>query len=95
VGRDPATVEVTHLTSALPVADRASLRKEVDRLRDRNTSAEAYMARHNAGTVDDLSELFTSYAEAGASHSVVSLPTVWEEGSIEIFADVIASFAHP
>jgi hypothetical protein len=25
----------------------------------------------------------------------VSLPTVWEEGSIEIFADVIASFAHP
>ena len=53
------------------------------------------MARHNAGTVDDLLELFTSYAEAGASHSVVSLPTVWEEGSIEIFADVIASFAHP
>lgn len=95
VGRDPATVEVTHLTSALPVADRASLRKEVDRLRDRNTSAEAYMARHNAGTVDDLLGLFTSYAEAGASHSVVSLPTVWEEGSIEIFADVIASFAHP
>jgi F420-dependent oxidoreductase-like protein len=95
VGRDPAAVEVTHLTNALPAPDRASLRREVDRLRDRNTSAETYMARQGAGTVDDLVELFTAYSEAGADHSIVSMPTVWEEGSVETFADVIASFAHP
>ena len=89
--RDPAEVEVTHLTNALPAPDRNSLRERVDLLRGRNTSAEEYMARSNAGTVDDLVELFTAYGEAGASHSIVAMPDVSMEGSIETFAGVIAS----
>jgi F420-dependent oxidoreductase-like protein len=91
--RDPASVGVTHLTNALAVAGRKELRERVDRLRDRNTSAEQYMARSNAGTVEDLVELFGRYAAAGADHSVVAIPVVWEEGSVETFGDVIEKFA--
>jgi F420-dependent oxidoreductase-like protein len=91
--RDPAEVEVTHLTNALAAPDRQTLRERVERLRDRNTSIEAVMKRHNAGTVDDLVELFTAYSAAGADHSIVAIPDVWQEGSIEAFGDVIAEFA--
>jgi F420-dependent oxidoreductase-like protein len=91
--RDPADIEVTHLTNALAAADRTSLRETLDRLRDRNTTAEQMARRVNAGTPEDLVALFRSYAEAGADHSIVSLPHVAEPGSIEAFADVIDSFA--
>jgi alkanesulfonate monooxygenase SsuD/methylene tetrahydromethanopterin reductase-like flavin-dependent oxidoreductase (luciferase family) len=91
--RDPADVEVTHLTNALAAPDRQTLRERVDRLRDRNTSAETFMKRHNAGTVDDLVALFAAYSAAGADHSIVAIPDVWEEGSIETFGEVIAGFA--
>jgi hypothetical protein len=37
--------------------------------------------------------LFSAYADAGASHSIVALPDVHLEGSIEAFADVIAGLA--
>jgi len=91
--RDPAEVEVTHLTNGLAAPDRQTLRERVDRLRDRNTTAETFMKRHNAGTVDDLVALFAAYSAAGADHSIVAIPDVWEEGSIETFGEVIAGFA--
>ena len=91
--RDPAEVEVTHLTNALAAPDRQTLRERVERLRDRNTSADAFMKRHNAGTVEDMVELFTAYSAAGADHSIVAIPDVWSEGSLETFGDVIAEFA--
>jgi F420-dependent oxidoreductase-like protein len=90
--RDPEEIEVTHLTNVLAAPDRAALRMRVERLRGRNTTAEEYMSAFNAGTVDDLIALFTSFDEAGASHSIVSMPDVATEGSIESFAEVIASF---
>jgi len=93
--RDPSTVEVTHLTNSLVAEDRTALRARVERLRDRNTPAEQYMKRHNAGTSDDLEALFAGYSDAGAQHSIVSLPDVAMEGSIEVFADVISRFASP
>ena len=95
VGRDPADVEVTHLTTALAADDRKALRDTVDRLRDRNTGADDYLKRVNAGTVEDLVTLFRAYSEAGANHSIISMPDVSEEGSIERFADVIASLSSP
>ncbi|HXV70590.1 MAG TPA: TIGR03560 family F420-dependent LLM class oxidoreductase [Acidimicrobiia bacterium] len=93
--RDPATIEVTHLTNSLVAEDRTALRARVERLRDRNTPAEQYMKRHNAGTADDLEVLFAGYSDAGADHSIVSLPDVAMAGSIEAFADVISRFASP
>jgi F420-dependent oxidoreductase-like protein len=91
MGRDPATVEVTHLATALAAPDRKALRERVEVLRDRNTPAERFMQRANAGTPDDLATLFNSYHEAGAAHSIVALPDVATDGSIESFGDVIAA----
>lgn len=93
VGRDPETVQVTHLTNVVAAASRSDLRDRVERLRDRNTPAEAFMKRNNAGTVDDLVELFTRYASGGAHHSIVAIPDVIADGSIETFGEVIATFA--
>jgi F420-dependent oxidoreductase-like protein len=93
LGRDPGEVEVTHLTNALAGPDRKTMRERVDRLRSRNTTAESFMKRHNAGTVDDLLELFAAYSAAGSSHSIVAIPDVWDEGSIETFGGVIKGLA--
>lgn len=92
VGRDPDQIEVTHLTSVMTAPDRKTLAGRIDQLRDRNTSPDDYARRHNAGTVDDLVGLFDGYSQAGANHSIVSLPDVALEGSLEAFGDVIASF---
>lgn len=93
--RDPGDIEVTHLTNVLAGADRKDLRARVDRLRGRNTTPEEYARRNNAGTVDDLTELFAAYHAAGASHSIVAIPDVAAPGSIETFGDVIGSLGPP
>ncbi len=90
--RDPAEVEVTHLTDALAAADRRALRNRIEELRGRNTTAEEYGAAYNAGTPAELVDLFSRYGEAGASHSIVALPDVHLAGSIEAFAAVIEHF---
>lgn len=94
-GRDPAEVEVTHLTNAMVAGDRKELRRKVDRARGRNQSPDDYGRRHHAGTVDDLVTLFSSYAAAGADHSIIAMPDVAEEGSVERFAEVITTLASP
>jgi F420-dependent oxidoreductase-like protein len=94
-GRDPGTVEVTHLTRAMVGHDRRDLAERVDRGRNRDQSIAAYSERNNAGTVDDLVGLFDSFHNAGATHSIVSLPDVAEAGSLEAFGDVIARFDQP
>jgi F420-dependent oxidoreductase-like protein len=95
VDRDPDEIEVTHLVDAMVAPDRKALREQVERLRGRNTTAESFMTRHNAGTVDDHLEHFAAYQEAGAVHSMVSLPDAHLEGSIEAFGQVIAGMARP
>jgi F420-dependent oxidoreductase-like protein len=91
VERDPAEIEVTHLTNVVAAPDRKALRDRIEQLRGRST-VEDYSRRNNAGTPDDHLELFTAYSEAGASHSIVSLPDVHLGGSIEAFAEVITAF---
>ncbi|MGB7860295.1 MAG: TIGR03560 family F420-dependent LLM class oxidoreductase, partial [Acidimicrobiia bacterium] len=92
VGRDPADIEVTHLTRTMADIDAKALRKRIDRLRERNTTAEEYAARYNAGTIEDLTGLFTAYGDAGAQHSIVSLPDPTNPDAIARFGDVIANF---
>ena len=91
VDRDPAEIEVTHLITALVAPDRKSLRDRIEALRGRNTSAEEFSRRNNAGTAEDHMDLFSEYSAAGASHSIVSMPDVHIEGSIEAFAEVITT----
>lgn len=94
VGRDPASIEVTHLITAMAAESRTALRERIDRLRGRSTSIEQYAGRANAGTVDDMLGLFTAYADAGADHSIVALPDVHIDGSIEAFGEVITRMSH-
>ncbi|HSM46107.1 MAG TPA: TIGR03560 family F420-dependent LLM class oxidoreductase [Acidimicrobiia bacterium] len=90
--REPDDIEVTHLTNVLAGADRKDLRARVNRLRGQNTTPEEYARRNNAGTVDDLSELFAAYHAAGAVHSIVAIPDVTAPGSVETFGEVIDNF---
>jgi F420-dependent oxidoreductase-like protein len=95
IERDPDEVEVTHLVDAMVASDRKALRERVDRLRGRNTTVEQFMARHNAGLVEDQLEHFAAYHQAGASHSMVVLPDAHLEGSIETFGLVIGAMTRP
>lgn len=89
IGRDPAEIEVTHLTSTLVATDRRSLVARVDQVRDRNTSRDQFLTANNGGTIDDVVGLFASYHGAGAHHSIISMADVSLEGSIETFGEVI------
>jgi F420-dependent oxidoreductase-like protein len=95
IDRDPDEIEVTHLVNVMTTPDRKALRERVDLLRGRNVSAEAFMARHNAGTIEDQLEHLAAYHRAGAGHSIVAMPDVHLEGSIEAFGAVIAAMSHP
>jgi F420-dependent oxidoreductase-like protein len=95
IERNPSEIEVSHLVNVMAATDRDSLRERVDQLRGRNMSAEAFMARHNAGTIEDQLDHMNGYQAAGASHSMVVMPDVHLEGSIEAFGVVIAAMHHP
>jgi F420-dependent oxidoreductase-like protein len=92
LGRDPTTVGVTHLSTALVGRDRGELDALVGRLQPNGTSPEAYRAWAGAGTVDDHIGQFRQLAEAGVGEAIVSLPDVAPE-AIERFGDVISAFA--
>jgi F420-dependent oxidoreductase-like protein len=93
IGRDPAAITVTNLTSVLVASDREALRRRIDELRPRDMSAEQYGARYHAGTVGDHVERIRSFAAAGVQHPIVSMPDVHLDGSLEAFAEVIAGSA--
>ncbi len=42
--------------------------------------------------VDDHVALFSSYSRSGAQHTIIALPDVALEGSIETIGDVISAF---
>lgn len=94
-GRDPGEVEVTHLITAMAADDRADLAARVELARARDQTAENFSARSNAGTVDDLSHLVAAYRDAGATHTIVSIPDVALPGSVEAFAPLITRFEEP
>jgi F420-dependent oxidoreductase-like protein len=92
VGRSPADVRVTHLSTSLTASSEAELSSLVDRLRGDRVSPEAYAARVNAGTVDDQIGRFRELADAGVQTAIVSLPDLSSPEPVERFAEVIAAF---
>jgi F420-dependent oxidoreductase-like protein len=94
-GRDAAEIEVTHLVDAMTAVDRSTLRSRVDQLRGRSTTFEEFAHWHNAATVEDRITDVEAYRRAGATHSIVVLPDLHLDGSIEDFADVIEYFGRP
>jgi F420-dependent oxidoreductase-like protein len=92
VGRNPADVMMTHLSTTLVGADDAHLAAFVEQRRPRRRSAEWYAASVNAGTVDDHVGRFRELAEAGAAEVIVRLPDLDDPTSLERFARVISGF---
>ncbi len=90
--RDPAEIEVTHLGTALVASSPTELAAEIDRLRPRSSSAEAYAARVNAGTAADQVGRYRELAEAGVQTAIVNFPDLTTTRPIEHFAEVIAAF---
>jgi F420-dependent oxidoreductase-like protein len=92
VGRDPADVEMTHLSTTFVGADDAHLAAFVEARRPRRRSAAWFAASVNAGTVDDQVGRFRELAEAGAAEVVVRLPDLDDPASLDRFARVISAF---
>jgi F420-dependent oxidoreductase-like protein len=92
-GRDPSTIEVTHLSTALTANDPDELAATIERLRPESIAAEAYAARTNAGTIDDHIGHYRQLAEAGVQTAIVNLPDLSGTEPVERFAEIIAAFA--
>jgi F420-dependent oxidoreductase-like protein len=88
-GRDPAEVEVTHLSTALVARTPAELADDVERRRPRHGAAR-WVRRVNPGTVEDHVLRARALRAAGVQHVIVSLPGVWDSPAVETFAQVIA-----
>lgn len=91
-GRDPAQIEVTHLSPLLAAADRADLDARVAQRRGTLTP-EAYAERALAGTVDDHVGRFRQLADAGVQTAIVSLAGLEDAADVERFAPVIDAFS--
>ncbi len=93
VGRDPAHVEVTQLSTTLVGSDAADVAGLVERTRPRRTAAERWATRTNAGTVADQIARYRQLAALGVGTAIVSLPDLAEAGAVERFAAVIDAFS--
>jgi len=92
VGRDPAQVALTHLSTALVGADDAHAAELVERLRPRRQDPGRYAASVNAGTVADHIGRCRELAEAGVSEVMVRLPDLVDADPLERMAKVISAF---
>jgi alkanesulfonate monooxygenase SsuD/methylene tetrahydromethanopterin reductase-like flavin-dependent oxidoreductase (luciferase family) len=92
VGRDPAEIEVTHLTDVLVGWDRAEVDELVAAHKPKNMPAERFASRVHAGTVDDHEARFRSFADAGVQHAIVSLADLSGPEEVERFGGLIERF---
>lgn len=82
-GRDPATVEVSHLSTVLVGRDRGEVAELVDRLRPKRRPAERFARDVNAGTVDDHLARIDRYRQAGVGTMILSVVDAGEPGAME------------
>ncbi len=92
VGRDPAEVELTVLSTALIGRDDAEVSALVERLRPRGRSAAMYAAQVHAGTVGDQVGRLRELAEAGAAEVMLRLPDLTDAEPLDRLGQVIAAF---
>ena len=92
VGRDPAEVELTHLSTVLVGRDDRHVAELVEARRPRRRSAETYAASVNAGTVADHVGRFRELAEAGVAEVMVRLPDLADPSSLDRMAEVVGAF---
>ena len=94
IGRDPAEVTVTHLSTAVVAHSRRELDASVSRLRAGAgaSTPEAMAQRLGAGTIEDQIGRYQHLAEAGVQTAIVALPDIATPGTLEAFAEVIGGF---
>lgn len=90
-GRDPESVELTHLSTALVGSDDDHVAQLVDGARGRVARPKAAVGL-NAGTVPDHIGRFRALVEAGVKEAVVRLPDPMDSSVMEQMAKVIAAF---
>jgi len=95
VGRDPAEVRVTHLSTAVAAPSARELAADVERLKRGPVPSEIVLDHLGAGTVDDQIGRYRDLAEAGVQTAIVALPDVATPGALEAFGEVIAAFPPP
>jgi hypothetical protein len=88
VGRDPATIEVTHLSSVrmLPGGERAVAAgpSSGGSGRGRRGGVQAV-----TGTVEDHVLRARALQAAGVQHMIVSIDGVWDSPALDLFAEVV------
>jgi F420-dependent oxidoreductase-like protein len=89
VGRDPAEISVSHLSTVLVGLDSAHVRALVDQTRPPKVTAERHARTVNAGTVDQHVERVGRYVSSGVDHVIVSLPDVHDPAALERYRHVI------
>jgi hypothetical protein len=92
VGRDPAEVGLTHLSTVLVGTDDRQVSALVEARRPRGRAAATYAASVNAGTVADHVGRFRALAEAGAREVMVRLPDLEDPAALDRMARVISAF---
>lgn len=83
LGRDPAQIDVSHLSTVLIGRDHDDVSAAVDRLRPKRTGAERFARQNNAGTIADHYERAMRFVEAGVTTLIVRLVDVAEPGAVE------------
>ncbi|HEX4982986.1 MAG TPA: TIGR03560 family F420-dependent LLM class oxidoreductase [Ilumatobacteraceae bacterium] len=83
VGRDPAAIEVSHLSTVLVGRDRGDVSELVDRLRPKRRPAERFASDVNAGTIDDHLARIERYRESGVGTMILSVAGTGEPGVME------------
>jgi F420-dependent oxidoreductase-like protein len=83
VGRDPSTIEVSHLSTVLVGRDRGEVADLVDRLRPKRRPAERFARDVNAGTVADHVTRIERYRESGVTTMILSVADTSEPGAME------------
>jgi F420-dependent oxidoreductase-like protein len=91
-GRDPAEVELTHLSTVLVGSDDRHVAAMVARLRPRQTGPARAAAALNAGTVGDHVGRFRELADAGVREAMVRLPDPLDGEAMACMAEVITAF---
>jgi alkanesulfonate monooxygenase SsuD/methylene tetrahydromethanopterin reductase-like flavin-dependent oxidoreductase (luciferase family)/predicted kinase len=94
VGRDPATIEVTHLSTALAAPSADAVARLAAELRPGRTPPSRYAASVHAGTTAEQVERYAALADAGVQTAIVRVADVGRlPDALERFAPVIAEFA--
>ena len=95
IGRDPAEVRLTHLSTATTARSRREVDAAVGRLSSDGVALEQAAARLGAGSVAEQIDRYGQLAAAGVQTAIVAVPDVFTPGALEAFGDVISAFEPP